>query len=217
MKLGRARVSWVLAVTAGLLLGAGTQHGHGQTMSVGPRFGLGLSTVRFQDPNANNQTEMKTGFVLGGSAVLPRGKYLEVEGSLLLVQSGFAGRGGHPASLNTTHVEVPLLVRLRGPWRVSPHLTGGVAARLQLGCHLSEVGRVGEAGCDDPVVGRGWRRFDLAMVGGVGSSFPVKGGVFLVEGLVVWGLKDLRKSPLPPGWAKSAALRLSTGLRFPLR
>jgi hypothetical protein len=189
----------------------------GQAFTAGVRLGFSGSTVRFLDQNANDQTELKPGFHVGASAALPLQPYAELEASVLLAQGGFRGRGGHPSTLNTTHIEVPVVLRLRLPWRISPHLTGGLVTRFLVGCHLSEVGIVGEAGCDDPVVGTQWKRVDLAVVAGLGTGWEMGPGRVLVEGLLHWGVSDMKEGPLPPGWAKSADLRFSTAYRLPVR
>jgi hypothetical protein len=189
----------------------------GQDFTAGVRVGFAGSTVRFLDQNANEQTEVKPGFHLGAVAAVSLRRSLEFEASLLLAQGGFQGRGGHPATLKTTHIELPLVLRLRLPWRISPHLTGGLATRFQIGCHLSDVGIVGEAGCDDPVVGTEWRRVDLAAVAGLGAGWEMGPGSVVVEGLLHWGISDMKVGPLPPGWAKSADLRFSTVYRLPVR
>jgi hypothetical protein len=185
-------------------------------IAVGLRFGAGVSAVRFQDPNANDQTEVRTGFHLGVGASRDLGRFLEVEGSVLLSQGGFDGRGGHPANLGTDYLEAPIMLRIRLPARISPHLTAGLAPRFLLRCRLSDVGQVGETGCDDPVVGTDWRSFDLAGLGGAGLSIGVGPATALLEGLVQWGVRDIKADPLPPGWAKSADIRLSASLRVPV-
>jgi len=188
-----------------------------QDLSVGPRGGVQASVIRFQDQNANEQTEMKLGVHLGVSGALLLRKHVETEVSILVAQGGFGGRGGHPATLNTLHVELPVVIRIRMPWRISPHLTGGLSPRFRVGCSLSEVGIVGETTCDDPVVGHAWKKAEVAGIAGLGFGFAVGRGFLLAEGTLHWGLSDLSQGPLPPGWAKTADLRFSTALRFPVR
>jgi hypothetical protein len=183
---------------------------------VGLRFGAGGSVVRFQDPSANDQTEVRTAFHLGIGASRALGRFFEVEGSVLLSQGGFGGRGGHPTDLGTGHLELPIVLRARLPWKISPHLVGGVSPRVLLICRLSDVGQVGETGCKDPVVGTDWRGFDLAWLWGMGMSFGLGPGTGLLEGLIQWGIRDIKAGPLPPGWAKSADLRLSASFRLPM-
>lgn len=189
----------------------------GQDLTAGVRFGFAGSTVRFLDQNANDQTELAPGFHLGAAAAVSLRSWVELEASLLVAQGGFRGRGGHPATLKTTHVEFPVVLRLRLPWRISPHLTGGLTTRFQIGCHLSDVGIVGDAGCDDPVVGTDWKRVDWAAVAGLGTGWEMGPGRVLLEGLLHWGISDMKEGPLPPGWAKSADLRLSVVYRLPVR
>jgi len=188
----------------------------GWKASLGVRVGMTLSTVRFEDPNANNQTEIRTGFHMGAGASVALGSHLDLEALLLFSQGGFGGRGGHPASLRTGYLELPLVVSVRAPWQVSPHLSLGIAPRVLVHCALGQVGVVGNAGCDDPVVGAGWGRFDLASLVGMGLSFGMGGGSVVLDGMVGWGLLDVKSDPLPPGWARSADVRVSTAYRLPL-
>ena len=188
----------------------------GPRMSIGPRLGVTLPTLRFEDPNANEQTKVRGGFHVGAEVSVPVGSYLETGALLLYSQGGFGGQGGHPVSLRTGHVELPVLVRARLPWDLSPHLTVGIAPRLRVHCSLEDVGLVGEAGCDDPVAGTEWRRFDLASLFGLGVSFRLGKGTLGLEALVHWGLLDVKSDPLPPGWAKSADIRISPAYRLSL-
>jgi hypothetical protein len=142
---------------------------------------------------------------------------LETEASLLLVQGGFGGRGGHPASLRTMGIEVPLVFRVRAPWRVSPHVIGGLAVRYEVGCRLTDVGIVGQTGCADPVVGTDWRKLGLAWVAGVGAGLDVGSGMVVLESAIHWGFTDVKVDDLPPGWARTADIRVSTAYRFPVR
>jgi hypothetical protein len=50
----------------------------------------------------------------------------------------------------------------------------------------------------------------------MGVSLGLGPGTALLEGLVQWGFRDIKAAPLPPGWAKSAELRLSASFRLPV-
>lgn len=218
-------IPWPRTVGTGLVLllslSFPPRPGHAQEadknhrVSLSIRVGVTLSTLRFQDPNANDQTRIRPGFHLGAGARIAMGRYAEAEGLLLYSQGGFGGRGGHPASLRTGYLELPLLVRARFPWQVSPHLVGGISPRIRVQCSLSDVGLVGNAGCDDPMVGTRWRRIDLAAIAGLGMGVRVGERRLLMEGTVEWGLPNVKADRLPPGWAKSADLRLATVIHVP--
>ena len=187
-----------------------------QELTVGVRAGANLSTVRYLNPNANDQTELKPGFHLGASVAVVLSRHVESEASLLYSQGGYGGRGGHPWDVEKDYLEVPLTVRLKLPWSISPHLTAGLTTRFQLRCRLVDVAVVGETTCDDPVVGRGWRETEVLAVGGLGASTWVGPGILLLEVQIGWGLSNINYDPLPPGWAKSADLRISSAFRFPV-
>jgi hypothetical protein len=188
-----------------------------QEVRVGLRAGADFSTIRFQDPNAREQMALKPGFHLGVSAAKGLTPYLEAEASLLFTQGGSAGKGGQPWDVAMDFLELPLILRARLPARISPHLTAGFSPRLKLRCKLVDVAVVGETTCDDPVVGRAWKGMELNAVGGGGAGMEVGPGRLTVEGTLVWGLTDLKDDPLPPGWARTADLRLSAIYSVPWR
>lgn len=196
-------------VSVFLLLASQAVPARSQDLAVGLRVGFNGSVIRFQEQNANDQTEIRPGLHAGATASLSLSRFLAVDASLLLSQGGFARRGGRPASLRTFHLELPLAFRLKTPWKVGPHLTMGLAPRLRTGCKLSEVGIVEEAGCDDPVVGHDWKRAEMTGLLGIGVGAKIGQSLLLVDGMLGWGLTDINEDPVPPGWAKSADLRFS--------
>lgn len=197
------------AITAIVFLLAAAVPATSQEVRVGVRAGAGFSTIRFQDPSAREQMALKPGFHLGVSAARGLTRYLEAEASLLYSQGGAGGKGGQPWDVAMDFLELPVVLRARHPAWISPHLTAGLSPRLKLRCKLVDVAVVGETTCDDPVVGTAWKGMELSAIGGGGASLEVGPGRLTVEGTLVWGLTDLKKDSLPPGWAKSADLRLS--------
>jgi hypothetical protein len=188
-----------------------------QSISVGPRAGLSAAGVLYRDASTFSNTQPRVGGHVGAAAALAASRFLEFEAALLYTQGGFQGRGGHPANLRTDNLTLPLAVRLRLASTVSPHLTLGVAGRLQLRCRLTNVAFVGETTCDDPVVGTSWQPVELLGRGGLGVSFPVRRGRVLLDAFVAMGLGDIKKSTLPPGWARSITIQISLAYLVPLR
>jgi hypothetical protein len=71
---------------AALLLGAPVaQPASGQTLHWGPRLGLTLSGIRYEDPATSNQMEVRSGLHLGGSVAKDLG------GHFAASRSGQAG------------------------------------------------------------------------------------------------------------------------------
>ncbi len=208
---------WLIIAIVVLLDSSLPASGQAQTVSVGPRAGLNAAGVLYRDASSFGNTLPRVGGHFGAAAALAPSRFLEFEAALLYSQGGFQGRGGHPANLRTDDLTLPLAVRLRTASTVSPHLTLGVAGRLQLRCRLTNVAFVGETTCDDPVVGTNWRPVELLGRGGVGVSFPVRGGRFLLDALLAVGLGDVKESTLPPGWARSIAIQISCAYLVPLR
>lgn len=181
-----------------------------QRISMGPRLGVGLSTVRFEEPNADNQQDIRAGFHVGVSGMMVLNRAFSAEASLLYGQGGYARQSGMPGSLATDYVELPVLVRVQLPARISPHLGVGLAPRIRVRCRLTDVALVEVTGCDDPLVGREWSTFDLGGVVGLGADIALGRGVLVLDARFTAGLLDPGKGALPPGRTRTIGLRISS-------
>lgn len=181
-----------------------------QAISVGPRLGVNLSRALYREPNVDNQLGLRTGMHLGVSGALDLSRHFSVEGSLLYGQGGYERLSGIPGNQETDYVELPVLVRVRWPLRVSPHLALGLAPRFEVRCRLTEVATVGETSCGDPMVGNGWRTFDVGAVGGLGAGIVAGGGVLVLEVRLSMGLRDMKSEALPPGSARNIGLQFTS-------
>lgn len=186
-----------------------------QELHLGPRAGLTLGAVRYQDPASTNQMELRPGFHLGATAQWDLTRHFATEGSLLFSQEGFRGTGAVPGNLRMDYLVLPVLARARLPGRVSPHLSMGISVRYLLRCVVSGLPLVGSAGCDDSRVGMSWKRVDVGLVAGVGMGVEMGQRTLLLDGLVELGLRDIKDNPLPPGKARSGAFRISLGFLSP--
>lgn len=207
---GKYRYSTPCLLLGALLIGGPDLAGQG--ISWGPRVGLNLSGVIFEDTPAADAMALRWGGHLGLASSLAVNRYVRVEASILLSQDGFRGRGAYPGDLRLHYLDLPVVIKLALPRRIAPHLVGGLSVGREIGCSLSGVALVGETTCDDPLVGSRWRDFDVGAVFGVGASLATGLGRWEVDALAGLGVRDLKADPLPPGTAKRAWIRLSAVL-----
>lgn len=184
----------------------------GQTPAWGPRVGVSLSAVLYADGGAQNGMVPKPGLHLGGAATLAINRHVSVEVAAAVSQDGFRGEGSQPGDLHMDYLDVPVVVKLRLPTRISPHLLGGFTVGYMVRCHLTGVAIVGDTACDDRLVGTNWRSLDVGALGGIGTSIPTGRGKLDLDLFLSVGLRDLKEDLLPPGAAKRIALRLSATL-----
>lgn len=204
----RGLMPWLLL---GLWL-AGASGVEGQTLEWGPRIGANFSGVLYADGGAMNGMEPKLGLHLGVATTLGMGRHVSVEAAAVVSQDGFRGEGSQPGDLHMDYLDVPVVVKLRLPTRVSPHLLAGFSVGYMVRCGLTRVPVVGETTCDDRLVGTNWRSLDLGVLGGVGASVPTGRGTLELDLLGSYGVRDLKEDLLPPGTARRVALRLSATL-----
>lgn len=198
----------------GVLLGlwiVGAGGASGQKPVWGARMGLNLSAVLY-DGGAGNGVVPKTGVHMGVAAALVTRRHWSVEAAAVVSQDGFRGEGSQPGDLNMDFVDVPLVVKLRLPTRVSPHISGGFTVGYMIRCRLTRVALVGNTTCDDRLVGTRWRSLDVGAVGGIGTSLPTRWGRLELDLVLNLGLRDLKDDLLPPGDARRIALRMSATL-----
>jgi hypothetical protein len=200
------------ALVAGLVV-AGAYPAQGQTSAAwGLRMGFGLQTVVFEDPATDSQTSPAGGFHVGLAVERGLAGPLSAEVDLLFSREGFRGEGAHTGDLVRDVLALPILFRVGTSTRVSLHAAAGAAAKVALRCRVTGVALAGSVGCDDPLVGADWSRFDLAGLVGGGVTFAWGHRTVSSDLLLSWGLLDLNDGLFIPGRARS----LSVGVSFAL-
>jgi len=205
------------AVPLLVLVAVGSGRALGQGLTLSPRVGLVVSTMLFDDPATDAQTEPSVSAQVGVSVGRDMGRFFKGEMGLQLSREGFGGGGAHTGALRRYQVSAPLLLSARMPTRISMHLTVGVAGRLALGCTLTEVAAVGEIPCDDPVMGATWKRLDVAGVAGLGVEIPLGQRTLNADARVTRGLRDLNGGSFIPGNVHAVSLGVSVAVVFPWR
>jgi len=199
-----------------LALGCGSARGQG-VFTVAPRVGFVVSTMLFEDPATDAQTETSVGAQVGVSVGRDLGRWFKADIGLQVSREGFGGGGAHTGDLRRYQVAAPLLLSARLPTRISVHLTAGVAGKLALGCKLTEVAAVGDLSCDDPVMGASWKRLDVAGVAGLGVEVPVGQRTLSADARISRGLRDLNGGGFIPGSVHALSLGVSVAVVFPWR
>jgi len=213
MRTGTRAAALLLVLVA---VGSGRARGQG-VLTLAPRVGLVVSTMLFEDPATDAQTETLVGAQVGVSVGRDLGRFFVGEVGLQLSREGFGGGGAHTGHLRRYQVALPLLFSARMPTRISMHLTAGVTGKLALACKLTEVAAVGELSCDDPVMGAPWKRLDVAGVAGLGVEIPVGRRTLSADARISRGLRDLNGGGFIPGDVHAVSIGVSVALFFPWR
>jgi len=198
------------------VLGVGADHVAGQSgWRIGPRVGLTVSVMQFEDPATAGQTEALFGFVAGVAVQREMTRHVTAEFDVVWSREGFRGEGAHTGNLIMDYIAVPVMLRLRTPTRVSVHVAMGGSGRLGLRCRQTEVPVARNLSCDDPLMGADWSRLDVAGVVGAGVTLPAAGRRLSTDALLSWGLRDLNRGLHIPGSARSLSLQLTFALLSP--
>jgi hypothetical protein len=203
-------------VLAGFLMVVCASTATAQPVSIGPRIGLNLSAVLFDDPSAA-AVNIRPGLHVGVSAALAFNRFLSAEASLLLGQYGYNARSAHPGNVELDYLDVPIVLRLRLPTRISPCLIAGLSAGYLVQGRMTGVAIVGETSLDDPLVGTDWRSSDYGVLAGLGIGLPAGTGRLEFDLVLSLGLRDIKEDILPPGPARRLSIRLSLGYLLPRR
>jgi hypothetical protein len=160
---------------------------------------------------------VRSGFHAGALLSVDFSRWIGTEVDALWVRNGFNDRGGaHMGAVESDYLELPVLVRLRLPTKLSPHLLLGAKAAVALRCRISGVAGTGAGSCDDPFFGMNRRSLDFGVLTGLGVTYPLGSGSFFIDALGDLGLRDFKQDPLPPGFARNIAIHLSLGFKVPL-
>jgi hypothetical protein len=189
--------------------------GWAQTNMLGARAGTGMAVAFFEDEFSNDRIDPLLGLQFGVIASHRLTRTVALRAEALYTRKGwteFVTGGGR----RLTYLEFPLMLEIRVPWKVSPHLLVGPSASLEIGCAITGVPEVGSVSCDDPQVE--WDRAKLLVGGvvGIGVSPPLGRGVLHLELLANIGLTDANRERLPVGYMKFAAAILSLGYTVPI-
>jgi hypothetical protein len=173
--------------------------------------------VLWEDPYAADEMGVRTGFHAGGLLSFDLARWLHTEADVLWVRNGFDDPGGaHIGAVETDYLELPVLLRMRLPTKLSPHFLLGAKAAVELRCRVSGAAGTGEGSCDDQFIGMNRSNVDFGVLVGLGVSYPLGAGSLFIDALGDLGLHDFKQDPLPPGYARNVAIHMSLGFMVPL-
>jgi hypothetical protein len=217
-EVGMMKTGMRAAVLLLVLLAASSGAARGQgALTVAPRVGFVVSTMLFEDPATDAQTETFVGAQVGVSAGLDLGRFFTGEIGLQLSREGFGGGGAHTGALRRDQLAAPLLLSARMPTRISLRLTAGVTGKVALDCRLTGVAEVGELPCDDAVMGAVWKRLDVEGVAGVGVAIPLKDRILSADARISRGLRDLNGGGFIPGSVHALSIGVTVAVFSPWR
>jgi len=209
---GRARFAAVVMMALGL---SATRVRAQSDLTVGVRVGVAFNTVEFEELATDAQTDVRPGLAADVTLARRVGRYFSVATGLAMTQEGFGGGGAHTGDLRRLSVGMPFLVSVRTPSSTEVHLSVGLAPKLALRCAQAAPDLDGSVSCNDPLMGGGWERFDVAALGAVGVAVPAWGRVLSADLALSWGLRDIGGSDLIPGSARAVGVGIMVGMRAP--
>jgi len=188
----------------------------GGLVSADAKWGSGTS-----EQTAAQYTKARTGKAgaaflrLGGGTVS-----LQLEGNY--TEKGLKLAYGTTANgdLILTYLEVPALIRLSAPGKISPYVYGGAAAGIEMGCKVkgTAAGTAYDSDCSSANSASDTTRqkIDFVGVGGAGLQFALGGVSILVEGRYALGLRTIDKRSVGATDVRTRAISFLGGIAIPL-
>jgi hypothetical protein len=193
---------------------AGAAPASGQTWTATFVVGTSANRLAFQNPVADDLSLPAPGFHVGVMAGRRIAGLLEAETGLQYATKGFDSNVDEKLSL--AYLEVPLLVGLRWPARLSPRVFVGLAAAFEVGCRSSRVLGLEELRCDAPLSSLQRRKTDFGVIVGAGAALRAGSGQITMDVRINQGLRDISTEPRPAGWVRNQSLLATLGYRYTL-
>lgn len=219
------RASVLLAGVAGILSLSGAGTAAAQSVADAPAasrtsFGVlaGVNVASFGGSDGDDLEDSRTGFLVGGFAVVRLSPVFAFQPEVLYAQKGAGGSiedGGGVESIEfqLSYLEAPLLLRVDVPGGASvrPFLLAGPSLALNVGCEVeaSFEGVTASVDCDEADAAEP-ETFDVGGLIGGGLEFPLGTRSLSVGVRYTFGLTDV----LDGADAQNRALGIVAGLRF---
>ncbi len=194
--------------------------GRAQELAVGFRGGRDITSADFEGSlleSTSSRTGWSGGLVL--SALITRTVELQTGG--WISKKGFDGVNsiGGTTEVDQTYFEIPMLIGVRIPGKISPHLLAGPVLGLELSCNLTAPNFPNGVNCDDPIDAPRTKGADFGILFGAGVEASVGRVSLIADALFNYGLTDI--SELSPVLGsidsiKSRAFYLSVGVLWPV-
>ncbi len=194
--------------------------GRAQELAVGFRGGLDITSADFEGSlleSTSSRTGWSGGLVL--SALITRTVELQTGG--WISKKGFDGvdsSGGGTTEVDQTYFEIPMLIGVRIPGKISPHLLAGPVLGLELSCNLTAPNFPNGVNCDDPIDAPRTKGADFGILFGAGVEVSVGRVSLLADALYNLGLTDISEFSVGGQISsiKSRAFYLSFGVLWPI-
>lgn len=204
-----------VALLALFIAGTAPITARAQELAVGVTGGLIISDAEFEGSlldETSSQTNWNVGLMISALISENVGLHSGVRRS----KKGFDGQPGS-LSLDLTYFEIPILLALRIPGRISPHVFGGAFLSLESGCRISAATpTIDDEDCDDVVASIRTRGADLGAVFGGGVELDAPMGTLFFDALYNIGLTDISEISDEVDGIKNRSLYLQTGFLFPI-
>lgn len=194
--------------------------GRAQELAVGFRGGLAITSADFEGSlleSTSSRTGWSGGLVL--SALITRTVELQTGG--WISKKGFDGVNslGGTTEVDQTYFEIPMLIGVRIPGKISPHLLTGPVLGLELSCTLTSTPNIPNGvNCDNPLDGPRTKGADFGILFGAGVEASVGRVSLIADALYNLGLTDISEFSVSGQVTsiKSRAFYLSFGVLWPV-
>ena len=193
--------------------------GRAQELAVGFRGGLAITSADFEGSlleSTSSRTGWSGGLVL--SALITRTVELQTGG--WISKKGFDGvdSSGGTTEVDQTYFEIPMLIGVRIPGKISPHLLTGPVLGLELSCNLTAPNFPNGVNCDDPIDAPRTKGADFGILFGAGVEASVGRVSLIADALYNLGLTDISEFSVGGQISsiKSRAFYLSVGVLWPV-
>ena len=193
--------------------------GRAQELAVGFRGGLDITSADFEGSlleSTSSRTGLSGGLVL--SALITRTVELQTGG--WISKKGFDGveSSGGTTEVDQTYFEIPMLIGVRIPGKISPHLLTGPVLGIELSCNLTNINFPNGVNCDNPSDGPRTKGADFGILFGAGVEASVGRVSLIADALYNRGLTDVSEFSVSGQVTsiKSRAFYLSFGVIWPV-
>jgi hypothetical protein len=196
----RIRTTHALAVAAFVAVAAASDLGAQTAVPAAARFRFGITAgLNFANMSEIDDSDMRTGFVIGGHLVMPLGPTFAFQPEVLYSQKGAKGttvdeESGEEVDIELKHdyLEIPLLLRMTVPTSggVRPYLLLGPSIGLSMSCEIEGEANGVSVGidCDELVEPSS---VDVGAALGGGIEFPVGTGAMSLGVRYTLGLSEV--------------------------
>lgn len=181
-----------------------------QQLAIGTRAGFNIAGADAKGSLFDPDVGMRAGFHGGFLVSVDVTSHVALHTEILFTRKGF-GKGDGEVALKVDYVEFPVLLVIKLPGTVSPHLNLGPYLGLEASCTASTA-TVDDTPCSEISTGPATRGADSGFVVGGGVTFDVGFASLLLDAYYNIGLTDVSEITTGVESIKTRTLYLSAGL-----